>query len=159
MLDIPADLPSQAEQHLHFHFGRLRSADQMSQRMHQRIGFGTVQEMDLFQSRTQIGEFSFILADLGIGLKVLPDEARGLILGASILSIFLNPLLFALAARREASPNIAPAPDIATYWPSGLQASPRPREPSRIRSSVWRRDSQIRTVPSRLAEARCTESG
>ena len=63
-------------------------------------------------SLAQIGEFSFILADLGIGLKVLPDEARGLILGASILSIFLNPLLFALAAKREASPNIAPAPDM-----------------------------------------------
>jgi CPA2 family monovalent cation:H+ antiporter-2 len=63
-------------------------------------------------SLTQIGEFSFILADLGIGLNLLPTEARGLVLGASILSIFLNPLLFALAARREASPNITPAPDM-----------------------------------------------
>ena len=27
-------------------------------------------------SLAQIGEFSFILADLGIGLGVLPDEAR-----------------------------------------------------------------------------------
>jgi CPA2 family monovalent cation:H+ antiporter-2 len=63
-------------------------------------------------SLTQIGEFSFILADLGIGLKLVPTEARDLVLGASILSIFLNPLLFALAARREASPNIAPAPDM-----------------------------------------------
>jgi monovalent cation:H+ antiporter-2, CPA2 family len=63
-------------------------------------------------SLTQIGEFSFILADLGIGLNLLPAEARGLVLGASILSIFLNPLLFALAARREASPNITPAPDM-----------------------------------------------
>jgi len=63
-------------------------------------------------SLAQIGEFSFILADLGIGLKVLPEEARGLILGASILSIFLNPVLFALAARREASPHAAPAPDM-----------------------------------------------
>jgi CPA2 family monovalent cation:H+ antiporter-2 len=63
-------------------------------------------------SLTQIGEFSFILADLGIGLNLLPTEARGLVLGASILSIFLNPLLFALAARREASPSITPAPDM-----------------------------------------------
>ncbi|HEY4076388.1 MAG TPA: cation:proton antiporter [Rhizomicrobium sp.] len=60
----------------------------------------------------QVGEFSFILADLGIGLGLLSPRARDLILGASILSIFLNPLLFALAARREASPKVAPAPDM-----------------------------------------------
>jgi len=63
-------------------------------------------------SLTQIGEFSFIMADLEIGLNLVPAEARDLVLGASILSIFLNPLLFALAARREASPNITPAPDM-----------------------------------------------
>ncbi len=61
-------------------------------------------------SLTQIGEFSFILADLGIGLELLPERARALILGVSILSILLNPLLFALAVRRGASPAIAPAP-------------------------------------------------
>jgi len=44
----------------------------------------------------QIGEFSFILADLGIGLGVLSDEARHLILAGSILSILVNPLIFAL---------------------------------------------------------------
>ena len=63
-------------------------------------------------SLTQIGEFSFILADLGIGLKVLPEEARDLILGASILSIFLNPFLFALAAGREAAAQAVPTPDM-----------------------------------------------
>ncbi len=42
----------------------------------------------------QIGEFSFILAALGIGLGLLDEQARDLILGASILSILLNPLLF-----------------------------------------------------------------
>jgi len=50
-------------------------------------------------SLAQIGEFSFILADLGIGLRVLPVEARDLVLGTSILSILLNPLLFWLATR------------------------------------------------------------
>ena len=62
-------------------------------------------------SLTQIGEFSFILADLGIGLGLMSEGARDLILGASILSILLNPVLFALAAKREASPNVPPAPD------------------------------------------------
>lgn len=43
----------------------------------------------------QIGEFSFILADLGIGLGLVPQAARDLVLGTSILSIFANPILFA----------------------------------------------------------------
>ncbi|HKX64925.1 MAG TPA: cation:proton antiporter, partial [Rhizomicrobium sp.] len=63
-------------------------------------------------SLTQIGEFSFILADLSIGLGLLPGSARDLILGASILSIFLNPILFALAAGREAAAQAAPSPDM-----------------------------------------------
>jgi CPA2 family monovalent cation:H+ antiporter-2 len=76
------------------------------------FGVKSASALTIAVSLTQIGEFSFILADLGIGLGVLPAKARGLILGASILSIFLNPLLFALAARREASPKTAPAPDM-----------------------------------------------
>jgi len=62
-------------------------------------------------SLAQIGEFSFILADLGIGLRVLPVEARDLILGTSILSILLNPLLFWLAAR-DREPAKAPEPKV-----------------------------------------------
>jgi monovalent cation:H+ antiporter-2, CPA2 family len=50
----------------------------------------------------QIGEFSFILADLGIGLGVLTERARDLVLGASMLSILLNPLLFAAKDRWRA---------------------------------------------------------
>jgi CPA2 family monovalent cation:H+ antiporter-2 len=42
----------------------------------------------------QIGEFSFILAGLGISLGVLPEEGRGLILAGAVLSITLNPLAF-----------------------------------------------------------------
>jgi CPA2 family monovalent cation:H+ antiporter-2 len=61
-------------------------------------------------SLAQIGEFSFILAGLGIGLGVLRPEARDLVLGASILSILLNPLLFSLVGRREAAQD-KPAPD------------------------------------------------
>ncbi len=61
----------------------------------------------------QIGEFSFILADLGIGLKVMPERARALILGTSILSIFVNPFLFQGAEwlRKRAEPQPKPTPD------------------------------------------------
>jgi monovalent cation:H+ antiporter-2, CPA2 family len=50
-------------------------------------------------SLAQIGEFSFILAGLGVSLKLLPPEGRDLILAGAILSILLNPLLFALLDR------------------------------------------------------------
>ncbi|ACL59833.1 YbaL family putative K(+) efflux transporter [Methylobacterium nodulans] len=46
-------------------------------------------------SLAQIGEFSFILAGLGISLKLLPPEGRDLILAGALLSITLNPLFFA----------------------------------------------------------------
>ncbi|TCU18828.1 YbaL family putative K(+) efflux transporter [Rhizobium sullae] len=42
----------------------------------------------------QIGEFSFILAALGVDLGLLPQEGRDLILAGAIISIILNPLLF-----------------------------------------------------------------
>lgn len=45
-------------------------------------------------SLAQIGEFSFILAALGLSLGLLPTEASSLILAGAILSIALNPLVF-----------------------------------------------------------------
>ncbi|HMA81666.1 MAG TPA: cation:proton antiporter, partial [Candidatus Binatia bacterium] len=42
----------------------------------------------------QIGEFSFILAGMGISLKLLPAESQSLILAGAIISIVVNPLLF-----------------------------------------------------------------
>ena len=45
-------------------------------------------------SLAQIGEFSFILAGLGVFLGVLPAEGQNLILAGAIISIALNPLVF-----------------------------------------------------------------
>jgi len=50
-------------------------------------------------SLAQIGEFSFILAGLGVSLKLLPDNGRDLVLAGAILSILVNPLLFAVLDR------------------------------------------------------------
>jgi CPA2 family monovalent cation:H+ antiporter-2 len=61
----------------------------------------------------QIGEFAFILSGLGIALNVLPIEARNLIVAASIISIFANPLMFALADRLKARYVPAPIPAAA----------------------------------------------
>ena len=45
-------------------------------------------------SLAQIGEFSFILASLGVALKLLPPEGQNLILAGAVISIALNPLVF-----------------------------------------------------------------
>ncbi len=45
-------------------------------------------------SLAQIGEFSFILAALGMSLGLLPVEGQSLILAGAIISIALNPLIF-----------------------------------------------------------------
>jgi CPA2 family monovalent cation:H+ antiporter-2 len=45
-------------------------------------------------SLAQIGEFSFILAGLGVALQLLPAEGKDLILAGALLSIMVNPLLF-----------------------------------------------------------------
>ena len=52
----------------------------------------------------QIGEFSFILAELGIGLHMLPGDAQSLIVAGALISIALNSFLLraarGLASRR-----------------------------------------------------------
>ncbi|WP_416355268.1 cation:proton antiporter [Aureimonas phyllosphaerae] len=70
-------------------------------------------------SLAQIGEFSFILAELGGRLNILPPQARDLILAGAILSIMLNPILFSSIDRLrqrlergalvEAAPSVSPA--------------------------------------------------
>ena len=45
-------------------------------------------------SLAQVGEFSFIMAGLGLTLGLLPPEGQQLILAGSIISIALNPLMF-----------------------------------------------------------------
>ncbi|PDT07140.1 MULTISPECIES: cation:proton antiporter [unclassified Rhizobium] len=53
------------------------------------IGMG----LTLAGGLAQIGEFSFILAGLGVSLGLLPHEGQDLILAAAILSITLNPIV------------------------------------------------------------------
>jgi CPA2 family monovalent cation:H+ antiporter-2 len=49
----------------------------------------------------QIGEFSFILADMGRSLDLVSDETNNLILGAALISITLNPVMFMLVGVTE----------------------------------------------------------
>ena len=43
---------------------------------------------------SQVGEFSFILAELAVGIGLLPPEGQSLIVAGALLSITLNPLAF-----------------------------------------------------------------
>ena len=52
----------------------------------------------------QIGEFSFILAALGVSLGAMSRETHDLILAAALLSISLNPFVFAFIDRMGARP-------------------------------------------------------
>ena len=52
-------------------------------------------------SLAQIGEFSFILAALGLSLKLMPIEGQSLILAGAIISIALNPVVFRLSKPLE----------------------------------------------------------
>ena len=52
-------------------------------------------------SLAQIGEFSFILAGLGLSLGIIDKEAQDLVLAGALLSIMLNPLLFAWLDRQQ----------------------------------------------------------
>lgn len=45
-------------------------------------------------SLAQIGEFSFILAGLGVSLGLLPGAGQSLVLAGALISISLNPLVF-----------------------------------------------------------------
>lgn len=88
-------------------------------------GYSMPTALTISASLAQIGEFSFILANLGVGLALLPAEGRDLILAGAILSILLNPFLFTAVdwvfAKREAASAASPAelepPEVFTSEP------------------------------------------
>ncbi len=65
------------------------------------FGHPTGTALSIAASLAQIGEFSFILAGLGITYGMFPHEGADLILAGAIISILINPLLVAAAERRR----------------------------------------------------------
>jgi CPA2 family monovalent cation:H+ antiporter-2 len=59
------------------------------------LGYPIATAVTVSAALAQIGEFSFILAGLGIALGLMPTQGRDLILAGALLSITLNPLAFA----------------------------------------------------------------
>jgi K+:H+ antiporter len=89
------------------------------------FGYPTSHALTISASLAQIGEFSFILASLGVGLALLPERARDLILAGAIISILLNPLLFALLDRYLAKNK----PPLEPSAPATDAPEPASREP------------------------------
>ncbi|MEC4720931.1 YbaL family putative K(+) efflux transporter [Noviherbaspirillum sp. CPCC 100848] len=78
-------------------------------------------------SLAQIGEFSFILATLGMSLELLSNTGRDLILAGAILSILLNPLLFGVLDRL--APRLKRLEGVASGSlpsPAGMEDNPWP---------------------------------
>lgn len=58
------------------------------------FGYGTEVARTIAVALAQIGEFSFILVTMGVGLGIAPPEARDLIVAGALVSILVNPALF-----------------------------------------------------------------
>jgi CPA2 family monovalent cation:H+ antiporter-2 len=88
------------------------------------FGYGNATALTISASLAQIGEFSFILANLGVALMLLPDEGRDLILAGAIISILINPFLFSaldgILARESVRGRAAP---------EAVEDAAGPREP------------------------------
>jgi CPA2 family monovalent cation:H+ antiporter-2 len=66
------------------------------------FGYSKSMALTISASLAQIGEFSFILAALGVELGLLLPEGRDLIITGALLSICVNPLFFAVLDRTRA---------------------------------------------------------
>jgi CPA2 family monovalent cation:H+ antiporter-2 len=87
------------------------------------FGYSNATALTISASLAQIGEFSFILANLGVALMLLPEQGRDLILAGAIISILLNPFMFSaldrLLHQREKSAAATPTaePEAETREP------------------------------------------
>jgi monovalent cation:H+ antiporter-2, CPA2 family len=75
---------------------------------------------------SQVGEFSFILATLGLSLALIPEDAFQLVVAAALVSITLNPFLFRLIDPLEAA--IRTRPGLLRLLDGGAASVQRGRE-------------------------------
>ncbi|MFO7478175.1 MAG: YbaL family putative K(+) efflux transporter [Methyloceanibacter sp.] len=104
------------------------------------FGYGNATALTISASLAQIGEFSFILANLGVVLLLLPEEGRDLILAGAIISILLNPFIFSaldrlLHRREKAAAEAADAADAAKP-PEPELATREPIRPTTLSNHV-----------------------
>ncbi|MGQ3214342.1 MAG: YbaL family putative K(+) efflux transporter [Shinella sp.] len=91
------------------------------------FGYPRTIALTIAASLAQVGEFSFILVALGVGLDLLPPVAQDLIVAGALFSILVNPLLFMAVDRYGAKLDAAPA----AAEPAGDEdATTHPEEPA-----------------------------
>ena len=99
------------------------------------FGYSNATGLTISASLAQIGEFSFILANLGVALMLLPEQGRDLILAGAIISILLNPFLFSaldrLLHKREKA-----AAEAATAAAEAELATREPLRPTSLTNHV-----------------------
>ena len=82
------------------------------------FGHPNATALTISTSLAQIGEFAFIIAGLGLSLKILPKDGHDLVLAGALITIMLNPILFMVLDRwqlREDArvlANAPPEPDV-----------------------------------------------
>jgi CPA2 family monovalent cation:H+ antiporter-2 len=89
------------------------------------FGYSLRTALTISASLAQIGEFSFILAGLGVSLGLLPTDGRDLILAGALLSITLNP--FAFATSEPVARWVASKPRLAAWLAKRERASSQAR--------------------------------
>ncbi|HEU4753326.1 MAG TPA: NAD-binding protein, partial [Armatimonadota bacterium] len=81
----------------------------------------------------QIGEFSFVLAALGIQRKLIPPEISAVLLAAALVTILLTPFLFGAAPGVYAGLNrVGWLSRLLNRPPSGVPAKAPEPEPARV---------------------------
>jgi CPA2 family monovalent cation:H+ antiporter-2 len=99
--------------------------------------YPTPHALTVSASLAQIGELSFILATLGVDMALLPDRGRDLILAGAIISILLNPVLFAAVDRYLAKGKAGePKPGPAAPETAAETATREPIPPTRLTDHV-----------------------
>ncbi|MGQ0609445.1 MAG: cation:proton antiporter domain-containing protein [Chloroflexota bacterium] len=102
----------------------------------------------------QVGEFSFILATAGVGLAILPAEAYQLVVAGAIISITINPILFAAVDPFDAWLKAHPALRRRLDRGGGRLARPEPEQASLSGHAVICGWGRVGRTVSRALEAR-----
>ena len=117
------------------------------------LGYPLSTGLTISAALAQVGEFSFILAGLGNAYGLLPAAGLSLIVAGALISITLNPLSFALAARLTA--RVASRPRLQRRFEEarGAKMAALARELDAAEQRAQEKAAKHRTLtPQELAE-------
>ncbi|MDZ5453110.1 cation:proton antiporter [Labrys sedimenti] len=124
------------------------------------FGYSKGVALTISASLAQIGEFSFILAVLGVKLQIIPGTARDLVVAGALISIVINPILFMALDRFVLRPERQPAaakpeakPDAEPEAPPQPETEPSAPVTETVTASAPPEDDDIEVVqPTKLSQ-------